>query len=250
MQLFTSRLFVSPQTRIKLHFRRFEMKYLISPEQYQAIKQIIERRIPIDPFAQKKGYYWIDSIYHDSPTLTSYQHNKSGVRDRVKYRLRTYRNDDNNPVANQVFWEIKRKRDTTVIKDRGMLSYNESVKLLRGTALTHPDPIITKFLFARRRHLLAPKILVRYRREPFIGETPEIRVTFDHSVLVSSYQDATIAEGVNVFAPWIIFELKFTSSLPQWLGEVIAVHNLERLPVSKYVAAIEKINHHLLWITP
>jgi len=140
----------------------------------------------------------------------------------------------------------------TVIKDRSIVNPVRSLKLLkRGSYKGKKDQTLKKFLYAKNRYLLAPKILVRYRREPFTQPTPELRITFDSDIRVSKVDSRwnVGAQTQQIFPQIIVMEIKFTGSLPFWLAEIVRVHNLERRPFSKYAFSIEKIKSHLPWIT-
>ena len=59
----------------KLHFLRYEFKYLITSEQEKIIlKRIIPYVVP-DPFTKdsKSGSYEVISLYYDSPCFYYYQ---------------------------------------------------------------------------------------------------------------------------------------------------------------------------------
>ena len=170
---------------LKLHFRRFEFKYLLTPDQYHHLKSLMVHRLQPDPFANKQGFYISETRYLDTPQLTSYQQNKAGLKRRTKYRIRTYLNSTQN--SPHVFWEIKRKYDMTVLKDRSPLTLKQSEKFLSTTQLiSSTNQVIKKFIFAKNRYFLKPKVLIRYRREPFISLTPEFRITFDSQIQVAA----------------------------------------------------------------
>ncbi len=249
MPLLSAQLFSPTPSQIKLHFRRFEFKYLLNRDQYINLRHAISRRLSRDPFSGATGHYIIESLYLDSPTLSSYQQTKAGLRNRSKYRLRTYINSTGHRTG--IFWEIKRKFDNTVIKDRRLLSVTKSAQLLHSSNHSTRDELIKKFIFVKNRYLFQPKILIRYDREPFIGTVPELRVTFDHEITaVQVTKENNWRQTQRVFPDRVIMEIKFTGSLPFWLGELIAKYNLERLPFSKYILGIEKIKKYLLWVIP
>lgn len=249
MNRFTKRFFQPTEDQLKLHFRRFEFKYPLTITQYQDIKPIVAKRLKLDPFAGANGFYSIESIYLDTPTHTAYQQAKAGIKNRVKHRLRTY--PDSTRGSQYVFWEIKRKKDMTVIKDRSPLTMTKTLKALEAKVLPRKNqPTLKKFLFDTQRYLLKPKILIRYRREPFIKHTPSLRITFDSQIEVSNITGIWQSRGENhVISPHVIvMELKFTSSLPYWLAGLVREHNLERQPFSKYTLSLEKAKPHLPWI--
>lgn len=249
MNKITNKLIQLNPEQVKLHFRRFELKYLINPHDYPAVKSQISARLQLDPFTHKTGSYQVSSIYLDTPTLSTYSQTKAGIKNRTKYRLRSYSNSLNQP--SYMFWEIKRKNDMVVVKDRSILSTSESIKLFyRDNLPSKISSTLKEFIFFKRRYLLKPKILIRYRREPYICDSPELRITFDTNIEVATIDDLTdpVISSRLIFPQAIVMEFKFTGSLPFWLGEIVRQYNLERQPFSKYTHGIEKTKSYLPWI--
>lgn len=250
MNQLTTTFLKPPTNQVTLHFRRFELKYVLSVPQYQAVHAVISQRLPADPYANKHGFYYIASLYYDTPAYKSYLDTKAGIRNRVKYRLRSYSHQAK--ASPQVFWEIKRKFDMAVVKDRGVLSTSQTQQTLNHPTITHPDAVISQYLAAMRRYPLNEKVIIRYKREPFMAENPEIRVTFDHEIVISTpkmpYE--ADAEGFHILGNGVIMEIKFIGSLPKWLGRVIMQFDLQRVPFSKYVLGLERAKKHLSWIHP
>ncbi len=240
----------SADDQLKLHFRRFEFKYAININQYLEIKKTIQKRMKVDPFAKNQGEYSIESIYFDTLSLSSYQQAKAGLKNRAKFRLRTYPDASRNKASKYVFWEIKRKKDATVLKDRSPLTLNQTLNILHDTSKRPKnDQTLNKFVFSLKRHLLKPKILIRYRREPFIADR-NLRITFDKQIetgSVSSFWQKDIPTQL-LLPQIVVMEIKFTGSLPFWLGQLVRQYDLERQPFSKYTQSIEITKPHLSWI--
>jgi len=242
----TSQIFNQAQDRLKLHFRRFEFKYLISVRLADLIKDYISKRLELDQFAKKSGSYIVQSIYLDTIHYSSYQDVKAGVKNRVKYRLRSYNPDQKN--SKYVFWEIKRKLDVTVFKDRALLTNGQSQKYIDKNIIPPPkQEVLRNLQQARLRYLLRPNILIRYRRQPFINKTTDLRITFDQEIEANKidpqWKPASWSRSIHPQS--IIMEIKFTGSLPFWLAEIVRKYNLERKPFSKYALSLEKVNPKL-----
>ena len=213
--------------RIKLHFRRFEFKYLVSTEQKEEIIKQIQPFMYLDPFVTSGSSYLITSLYLDSPSLTFYRQNEAGLPDRKKIRLRYY---DNNQKI--VFKEIKRKHQDIVYKDR----------VISGGPPDSPVEMeirqLTKLLHLR------PTIWIKYSRQPWIDLKNNLRITFDSDISAASAKFITgqkekwfkkILPGFN------IMELKFDGKLPWQIFNVISKHSLIREALGKYRLAIEKL---------
>ena len=65
----------------KLHFQRFEFKYLITTDLELEIKKRIAPYIKKDPFVakNKNGMYEVISLYYDSPGFYYYRQKKIEV---------------------------------------------------------------------------------------------------------------------------------------------------------------------------
>jgi len=232
--------------QLKLHFRRFELKYPLTFDQYRRIHPLISRRLQPDPFVGPTGFYQVNSLYFDTPTLNAYHQSRAGLKNRVKYRLRTY--STTTQKAPYAFLEIKRKMDAAVLKDRSLISLSQANQLLTHR-LNSQGPMIKQFNLAQTRYSLQPKILLTYRREPFVAELPELRITFDSRIQVTRASNLKSQGSYHpIFPQTVIMELKVTGSLPFWLAQLIGSYNLERQAFSKYALGIERVKSYLPWI--
>lgn len=213
--------------RIKLHFRRFEFKYLVSSEQKDAIIRQIRPFMYLDPFVTSGSSYLVTSLYLDSPNLTFYRQNEAGQPGRKKIRFRYY---DNNKKI--IFKEIKRKHQDIVYKDRvisnGPLDSPVETEIKQLTRLLH----------------LRPTLWIKYNRQPWIDPKNNLRITFDFDI-----NAAAAKFKFNHETKWFkkilpghnILELKFDGKLPWQVFNIISRHSLIREALSKYRLAIEKL---------
>lgn len=212
--------------RLKLHFRRFEFKYLVSPQQHRKIASLLRSQMVQDPYGGGDGSYTVTSLYFDSPGMRYYRENEAGLEGRQKIRHRYYDDDRAN-----LFWEIKRKISDVVFKDRCLSS--------------RPDPRMEELLrYYKLLHRLRPVLWVRYSREAWQLPGREFRITFDSEIgtarprvdnMISPERLETILPG------WVIMELKYTGLLPKWIYRVISEYSLTRRPIGKYRLAVEKL---------
>jgi len=202
----------------------------------------------LDGFAKDsaQGFYKVVSLYYDSPTFYYYHQKIDGTRNRKKFRLRTYCVDGS--FAKPIFFEIKRKFDSVILKDRFLLDmplYEDFIKdgrfagmESRGGNSTH---VAEEYEETAARRSLGPKVLITYRREPYLGAfNKNFRITFDY--------DIKACEGTSLFekkcdtpvlADGVIMEIKFNGRLPHYIKEIIDGYNLERVAYSKYCHAVE-----------
>lgn len=234
---------------MKLHFQRFEFKYLLSFEEFREIRKYLDRYVVSDGFAKQSagGFYEVISLYYDSPKFYYYHEKMDGVRNRKKIRLRTYM--VNGSFTGRLFLEIKRKFDVVILKDRCMLdsvSYNRLMKY--GSIFTpqiflntNETAVVQEFDVERLRRSLSPQILVRYRREPYLGRfNKNFRVTFDYDIRARESMDIFAGEcDHSVLADGVVMEIKFNGRLPRYIREIIEKYNLQRVAYSKYCKAAE-----------
>lgn len=214
------------QRKLTLHFRRFEFKYWITPEVRFRLRKAICRYLRPDPYANQDGSYAVTNIYFDSPGMKCYYDLEAGLKNRQKIRHRYYGDD-----KSWLFWEIKKKLDSIVIKDRCL------AKSPTGELATRLDAI-------SRLWRLRPVAWVRYLREPWVGQGG-LRITFDRNLMVARTRHTDKLSPVwhlPLRPDQEIMELKYSGSLPAWLYRIIGVFNLERQQISKYRIAVENLH--------
>ena len=227
----------------KLHFQRFEMKYVIPTEMVDAVREYIRSFMEKDPsLAPRASTYDVHSLYFDSPLFYYFSQKMDGVRKRKKIRLRVYRTGpDFSPNA---FFEIKRKNDVVVLKDRfifepkrlpGFLETLEIESLFAGPL---PDlELAEEYREERMLRSIQPVSLNVYTREPLLGRfNKNIRVTFDSNIRTTG-SDSLFYEGqdfVSVSPGFTVMEVKFTGSLPFYIVDAIRRFSLSATSYSKY----------------
>lgn len=235
------------KNKYNLHFRRIEFKYIVPSEIIDAIIPTIVRYMYLDPYVQDKNYYLVNSLYFDSKDFITFYQKMAGIRFRKKYRIRYY--DD----PKKIFFEIKRKIGDTVIKDRVFKQNNYDLEKLSTTDLKKntlslvSDPYFHSEL-THDYHILKlePKLSISYKRSPYISKYDKnLRITFDYDIKAKRFFDVKhryINNGFYTIGDrYTILEIKFNASIPAWLGYIIKSQNLNRLAISKYTTAVEKI---------
>lgn len=233
---------------MKLHFQRFEFKYLLDFDQFQRISVRLKQYVSLDGFARSssRGFYEVISLYYDSPKFYYYFEKIDGAPNRKKIRLRTYKVD--NSFVDNVFFEIKRKRDAVILKDRILMdkyAYNSFIQNHSfepvGVADGNNQNIIEEYNIERFTKCLEPKVLVSYIRQPYIGTfNKNFRVTFDYNIKASECDNLFETNfNKDVLSDKVVMEIKFNGRLPYYIREIITMYNLERIPYSKYCNSLE-----------
>lgn len=239
----------------KLRFERFEFKYLLDVETYQRVKRAMSPFLALDEAVAglPHGFYEVISLYYDSPRFFYYWEKIDGASRRKKIRVRTYRRvaQDTNHIArgNQIFFEIKRKRDAVILKDRIDLTGKDYRAVLDSCYVSreswqdaHSKRVYEEYLFEKHARVISPKLLVAYSREPYVGKyNRNLRITFDYGVRAKRTSDLFDMGGrfAEVSGAKVVMEVKFKGALPFYIDRVLKEFDLCRVPFSKYCLGIE-----------
>lgn len=235
----------------RLQLQRFELKYFVSESVALGVRSFVSSHLRLDEHStgQPNFSYPIHSLYLDSDELDLYQHTVNGNKNRYKLRLRYYNDDPNAPV----FFEIKRRSDEAILKQRGAV-HREAVDLILAGHLPEPKHLLkynTKQASALQtfNRLMVeiaakPKGHVAYLREAWESQHDNsVRVTIDRHVQFDPEFriDLTtrLKNPVQTFERTIV-ELKFTGRFPEWFRELVRTFNLNQCSAAKYAAGVEK----------
>jgi len=226
----------------KLRFERFEFKYVLDVETYERVKRSLGHFLVPDPKVEglPHGFYEVISLYYDSPRFFYYWEKIDGAARRKKIRMRTYRRNGHE-FSGDIFFEIKRKIDAVILKDRFVLDKSEITENLSFKD-AHSKRVFEEYLFEKKVRVLAPKLLVTYSREPYIGKyNKNVRITFDYGVRAKRTEKLFDLDGgfTSVSGTKVIMEVKFKGALPFYIERVLKEHNLSRVPFSKYCLGVE-----------
>jgi SPX domain protein involved in polyphosphate accumulation len=242
----------------KLQAQRFELKYIISEDTALAVRDFVSSYLEIDEFGATlpQFSYPVHSLYLDSPDMKLYRATINGDKNRFKLRLRFYENRPDAPV----FFEIKRRMNNTISKQRGGVRRDGVEALLAGQLpLPHhlvskePKQLIALQNFCR---LLAnleatPKAHIAYLREAWISRYDNsVRVTLDRDVRCDPEPSARLStdmvQPVTVFGNKVVLELKFTNRFPDWFKELVRVFGLMQCGAAKYVDGVALVGEDVI----
>ena len=244
--------------RDNLQSQRFECKYLVSEATALAVREFVQSYLAMDEYGATlpNWSYPVHSLYLDSPDLKLYQSTINGDRNRFKLRLRFYERRSQSPV----YFEIKRRADNTISKQRGSATH-EAVDAILAGQLPNSNQLFAGG--AREQHAVRefcrlvselnarPVAHVAYLREAWMNERDNsIRVTVDREVRCepepSSSFKTEMSNPVRVFGDHAVLELKFTNRFPDWFKELVRIHNLVQCGAAKYVDGANRIGPHRL----
>lgn len=234
----------------KLQAQRFELKYVISEELALSIRDFVSSYLENDEFGATLPNlsYPVHSLYLDSPDMKLYKATINGDKNRFKLRLRFYENRADAPV----FFEIKRRMNNTIAKQRGGVRRDAVDGLLTGQ-LPAPEHLISKepkqlvalqnFCRLMSNLEAQPKAHIAYLREAWISRYDNsVRVTMDRDVRCDPEPTARLCTDlirpVTVFGTKVILELKFTNRFPDWFKDLVRVFGLMQCGAAKYVDGV------------
>ncbi|MEZ6005441.1 MAG: polyphosphate polymerase domain-containing protein [Planctomycetota bacterium] len=230
--------------KTKLHFSRFEFKYLLPAKLRAEVESELSHFVEFDPFVEGRPdhRYLVRSLYWDDRRLSAFRDKIDGVMVRSKFRIRTYTTDPDEPVPR--FLEIKGRNNNLVVKHRTPVDIGTESSQVAGDSLAElvmanavEGPIQQEFSFQRYRRRIQPYCLIDYQRRPFVSRfDPEFRLTFDEE-LTATRTDRLFPKRtdrtVRVAPGYTVMEVKFRHHLPSWFHRIIQGYELRRLSFSK-----------------
>ena len=218
---------------------RHELKYTVSYGDYLAISRRLKAVMQADPHVEGSGTYLVQSVYFDNSDDKALKEKIDGIGRREKFRIRFYNGD-----LSYVSLEKKIKNGSLCLKASETVTEDEFRRILKGDIdfMRDHGSGLVKELYAKMRYQrLKPRVLVSYKREPYIYKAGNVRVTFDSDIRTSLY-DQEFLEGkmssVNAAdSPQdIILEVKYDAFLPEIIQDMIQVPHLRQQAFSKYGA--------------
>jgi SPX domain protein involved in polyphosphate accumulation len=233
-----------------LQHQRLELKYIVPEQVALAVRDFVSSYLTLDVFGTRQPglSYPVHSLYLDSDDLAFYWHTINGNKNRFKLRLRYY---DDRP-ASPVFFEIKRRMNAAILKQRGAVKRRAVDALLAGQL---PDPkqlffneptqmpALERFCELMQHHHAKPKAHVAYRREAWVNTNDNsLRVTMDRQIQFvfepASLLRTEMDNPLDVFPNVVVLELKFTGRFPDWFKELARCFNLWQCSAAKYADGV------------
>ncbi len=216
-------------------FKRYELKYLLSMEQYRFIKDVISKNSKKDEF----GKTTIQSLYLDTENDRLVRQSIEKPIYKEKLRLRCYNlNDDNKDI----YVEMKRKYDGVVYKRRIACKENEVKDVLCGRKNQSQIGRELCYFLSFYSEGLVGKILILYDREAFFDEEDDLRITFDQNLRYrTDHLDFhTSLEGNPLLdKDSVLMELKTGTALPISLLRQMEKIGIRKTSFSKYGRAYQ-----------
>jgi len=243
--------------RDRMQQSRFELKYLITEDVAERVRDFVRCYLDMDEYGVGKPNYSypVHSLYLDSDNLEIYWRTVNGDKNRFKLRLRYYSDHPDTPV----FFEIKRRMKDIILKQRGGVRH-EAVPLLLSGHFPASEHMVTRdpkgmvsvqrFISLMTELKAKPKSHIYYKREAYVSDDDEVRVTMDRDVFSEPNLTPNIKvkmdNPVHAFKGFVILELKFTNRFPNWFRELVRMANAMQTGAAKYLSGVQLMGRNRL----
>lgn len=226
-------------------FNRVEKKYILTEEQYTALRKMLEGYMTVDQY----GETTICNIYYDTPDHLLVRRSLEKPIYKEKLRVRSY----GTPKAGgTVFVEVKKKFKGVVYKRRASMGLEQAYEFTKGVPADTKDRQIENELlyFVKFYKGIVPAMYLSYDRIAMFGnEDHELRLTFDANITFreddlllesGSYGRKLLDKGVR------IMEIKILNAMPLWLSHMLDELKIYPASFSKYGSAYELLTREKL----
>jgi hypothetical protein len=222
---------MSPSFQRENRERACELKFLITPETAERIREWARHKLQPDPHGNgtAQDEYLITSLYFDTETFDVY--NRRASYGRSKFRIRRYGSE------NLVYLERKLKTNGFVSKRR---SPAQTVEIRRLSSV-EADLSWTGSWYHRRLLLrrLKPVCQISYERTARVANTVNgpVRLTLDENLRAISAREFHFQpdeQCLRVAPSNVVMELKFRGDTPAIFKELIEKFTLAEKKMSKY----------------
>ncbi len=221
-------------------FKRYEIKYLITDSQKEAIVSAISPYMSLD----KYGRTAIRNIYFDTDNFRLIRRSIEKPVYKEKLRLRSYSLAS---AESNIFVELKKKYKSVVYKRRLVLPEKEVMgAFLENRPLPVNSQIGDEIEYFREYYSgLMPKVFLSYEREAYYShDGSDFRITFDENILYRT-EDLSLClppSGTEILeGGYSLMEVKTSGALPLWLTGVLTENRIFKTSFSKYGRAYEDI---------
>lgn len=221
-------------------FKRYELKYMLTPAQKDAVLQAMSAHMALD----KYGRTTIRNIYFDTKNYQLIRHSIDRPVYKEKLRIRSYSQAQ---PESTVFVELKKKFDGIVYKRRLALQEADAVNWLYSGTFTPPDSQISREIdyFLQFYRCLRPTMFLSYEREAYYAKDgSDFRVTFDDTILcrqedislqAPAYGTPLLPDGLT------LMEIKCAGGIPLWMTHALSENRIFKTSFSKYGTAYKTL---------
>ena len=214
-------------------FKRYEIKYLLTRQQKQAVLQAMQPYMKLDEY----GRTTIRNIYYDTDNYRLIRRSLEKPAYKEKLRIRSYQTA---APEDPVFVELKKKYNSVVYKRRLTLPETQAMASFKnGLPLPVHSQIADEIEYFRHYYRgLHPTVFLSYEREAFYSlDGSDFRITFDKNIL---YRECDFSLGSEIYGSpiliegYTLMEIKTSGGLPLWMSHELSRLRLYHSSFSKY----------------
>ena len=221
-------------------FMRFELKYILTRPQKEALLKVMEPYMAIDQY----GRSTIRNIYYDTPNYRLIRASIERPLYKEKLRIRSYRQLG---PGEDAFVELKKKFKKVVYKRRLSMAFPKALDWIAGNDREKPPGQIGEEIHYFRDFYkdLQPTVFLSYEREAFYSlDGSEFRVTFDENILArqTDLSLCSPAYGTAILPQELtLLEIKAPGAIPLWMSEFLTQNKIYKTSFSKYGTAYQNL---------
>jgi hypothetical protein len=220
-------------------FKRYEIKYMLSQEQYEAVIHKMSSYMRADIHGRSTNL----SLYFDTPDFLLIRRSLDKPLYKEKLRIRSYGLAESDTT---VFIELKKKFKGVVYNRRISMTEEDAMNYLLFDDKVLHNQIEAEIDYTKDRYQnLIPRVLLSYDREAYYAiDDHEFRVTFDQNILWRD-QDVNLTSyigGEPLLKPGqVLMEVKAGGAIPLWFVKILTEEKLYKTSFSKYGMAYRTI---------
>lgn len=213
-------------------FNRYEKKYMLTRQQYEAIRQRMEPYMEKDQY----GLHTIRNIYYDTEDDELIRTSLEKPKYKEKFRVRCYGEPN---AESDYFLEIKKKYKGIINKRRIVMKPQEAKAYLEnGEKPREQSQIFREVDYVWNHYQLIPKIYLAYDRIALFGkEEAEFRVTFDQNIRSRDFA-LTLEKDTETTKllkdGYYLMEVKISNAMPLWFVKILTELEIRSTSFSKY----------------
>lgn len=222
-------------------FKRYEMKFILSSEQFNALLPKISEYMNPDEYCRGCRNYSIYNIYYDTLDSNLIRTSLSKPQYKEKLRLRCY--TPSTSLDSRVYLELKKKTAGVVYKRRAAMTLREAYQFMEAGSKPAAKnyigaQVINELEFFLSKNKVYPAAYISYNRMAFFGKNDkEFRITFDSNI-ITRRKELNLEKGC--FGEQLLddgqylMEVKISRAVPIWLARLLSELKIYKTSFSKY----------------
>ena len=215
-------------------FKRYEKKYIITPQQCARLQDICLRYMKPDKF----GEYLVQNVYYDTDNWDVIRLSLEKPLFKEKLRLRCY---GESCEEGGLFLELKKKYNGVVYKRRLAIPLKSlSGRTVRDIVSGGSSQISRELDFYMKANTVCEKIYISYKRTAFTDKKDNgLRLTFDTDLRfrLDCLDFSCPGAGTSILRnDKMLMEMKTLGGIPLWMARALCENGIYPVAFSKYGA--------------